>query len=139
MVSLSSSSRLPIKSSAMVVNPVTFPPGRARLSTNPIYSRHLVGDSRLLDHPIRAEQHRLRNRYADLLGGFEIDHEIVLRWAFDWQIRGFGAFENLVDEYRGTPIGFCWYRTVRDETAGVRPTVDWKCALPEAVFAVQRD
>ena len=35
MVSLSNSSRLPANTGAMVVNPVTFPPGRARLSTNP--------------------------------------------------------------------------------------------------------
>ena len=35
MASFSSSSRLAANTSAMVVNPVTFPPGRARLSTSP--------------------------------------------------------------------------------------------------------
>ena len=35
MVSLSNSSRLPASTDTIVVNPVMFPPGRARLSTNP--------------------------------------------------------------------------------------------------------
>ena len=35
MVSLSNSSRLPANTDAMLVNPVMFPPGRARLSTSP--------------------------------------------------------------------------------------------------------
>src|SRR5262249_28830221 len=34
--SLSSSSRLPARSGELLVNPVTLPPGRARLSTNPV-------------------------------------------------------------------------------------------------------
>ena len=35
MVSFSISSRLPANTAEMLVNPVTLPPGRARLSTNP--------------------------------------------------------------------------------------------------------
>ena len=35
MVSLSNSNRLPANTGEMVVNPVMFPPGRARLSTSP--------------------------------------------------------------------------------------------------------
>ena len=30
----------------------------------------------LLDHPIRSKQHRLPDRHADPLGGFQIDDEL---------------------------------------------------------------
>ena len=33
---------------------------------------------RILDHLIRPIQHRLRNRDTDLLGGFEINHQLEL-------------------------------------------------------------
>ena len=31
-------------------------------------------------------QHLLRNRHADLLGGFKIDHELEFRWLLDGQL-----------------------------------------------------
>lgn len=37
----------------------------------------------LPDHPIRPEQHRLRNRHADLLAGFQIDDELKRRHFLD--------------------------------------------------------
>jgi hypothetical protein len=30
----------------------------------------------LLDHPVRSNQHIRRNRQADLVGGFQVDHEL---------------------------------------------------------------
>jgi hypothetical protein len=33
---------------------------------------------RILDHLIRSEQHRLRNCHADLLGRFQIEHQLKL-------------------------------------------------------------
>src|SRR5574341_1975894 len=50
----------------------------------------------LIDHSIRPIQQRLRNRHADLLGGFEIEHQLELLRLFHGKIGGFGAFEDLV-------------------------------------------
>ena len=45
---------------------------------------------------IRPIQHRLWNRQADCLGGFEVDHQLELRRLLDWQIGGLGSLEDLV-------------------------------------------
>ena len=37
-----------------------------------------------LDQPIRAGEHLRRNRQTDLLGCFQIDYELELRWLLDW-------------------------------------------------------
>src|SRR5215467_5999260 len=57
----------------------------------------------LFDHSIRSHQHIGRDRQADLLGRFEIDHQFEFRRLLDWQIGGLGAFQNLVDISRCTP------------------------------------
>ena len=36
-------------------------------------------DDKLLDHPVRLVQHRLRNRETDLIGGLQVDHKLELR------------------------------------------------------------
>jgi hypothetical protein len=44
-----------------------------------------------LDHFSRSIQHRLRNRQTDLLGRFQIDHELKLGRLLDRQIGGLGS------------------------------------------------
>ena len=55
------------------------------------------------DHPVRAKQHRLRDRYAERLGRFHVDHQLELRRLLDWQIRGLRALEDLVHVGGGAP------------------------------------
>ena len=50
----------------------------------------------LLNDFIRSRQHIRRNRQADLLGGFEIDHELKLLRLLHWKIGGLGAFQDFV-------------------------------------------
>src|SRR6266542_376125 len=45
---------------------------------------------------IRPHQHIRRNRQTDLLGCFQVDHELKLRWLLHGKIGGLGAFEDLV-------------------------------------------
>ena len=45
---------------------------------------------------IRPHQHIRRNRQADLLRSFEIDHEFKLRGLLDGQVGGLCAFWNFV-------------------------------------------
>ena len=49
-----------------------------------------------LDHPVCPRQHVGRNRQADLLGSYQVNHELKLRGLLDWQLGGLGAFENFV-------------------------------------------
>src|SRR5262245_13786234 len=51
---------------------------------------------RILDHLIRPHQHIRWYRDADLLGGYQVNHELKLRGLLDWQIGGLSAFENFV-------------------------------------------
>ena len=52
-----------------------------------------------LDHPIRPRQHLRRNRQADLLGCFEIDHQLELRRLLDRQSAGLAPFRILSTKY----------------------------------------
>jgi hypothetical protein len=54
------------------------------------------------DHPIRPRQHIRRNRHADLLGGFEVDHQLESRWLLDGKLFRLRPFENLIDLGGGT-------------------------------------
>jgi hypothetical protein len=40
---------------------------------------------------VRSHEHSLRNRQSDLLGGFQIDHQLELRRLLDREIGGFGS------------------------------------------------
>src|SRR5262249_47826939 len=71
------------------------------------------------DHLIRAIQHRLRYRYTDLLGRFEIDHKLKLSWLFYRQVGGLGTFENLVDVCRRAPIEIIIVSPVRHKAAHI--------------------
>src|SRR5207245_2404882 len=69
--------------------------------------------NRLFDHLVRPEQHRLRNRHADLLCRFQIDHQLELRRLLYRKVCGFGALENFIhigggaaeQLYAARPIG----------------------------------
>src|SRR5713226_8471290 len=50
-----------------------------------------------LNNFVRPHQQRRRDRQAEGLSGLPIDGQLVLRRLFDGEIRGLGAFENLVD------------------------------------------
>ena len=50
-----------------------------------------------LDHLVRPDQHRLRNRQAQSLGGLEVDYQFELRRLLDGEVGGLGALEDLVD------------------------------------------
>src|SRR5947207_6051287 len=49
------------------------------------------------DHLIRPKKNRLRNRQADLLGGFQIDDQLEFCWLLHRQITRLPAFEDLVN------------------------------------------
>jgi len=55
-----------------------------------------VKDLASFNYFIRPHQHIRRNRQADLLGSFEIDHEFKLRRLFHGMICGLCAFWNFV-------------------------------------------
>jgi len=50
-----------------------------------------------LDHLIRSRQYVRGNRKADLLGGFEIDHQLEFRRLFDGKVGRLYAFEYFVN------------------------------------------
>src|SRR5258708_5728154 len=52
--------------------------------------------SLLFDHFVRSRQHIRWNRQADLLGGFQIDHQLKLCRPLDRQVTWLCAFQNLV-------------------------------------------
>jgi hypothetical protein len=78
----------------------------------------------LLDHLVRSEQHVRRNREADLLRRFQIDHQLKLRRLLDWQVSGFGAFQDFIHVVGGAPktLGFVG-------CIGQQSTRFWKVAL----------
>src|ERR1041384_7009894 len=51
-----------------------------------------------LDHPVRPCQHVGRNREADLLRGFQIDHQLELRRLLDRKVGGLGRSEEHTSE-----------------------------------------
>src|SRR6266404_1583081 len=57
-----------------------------------------------LDHLIRSHQHVRRDRQADLLGGFQVDHQLELRRLLDGKIGGLRAFQNLVYIRSSAPV-----------------------------------
>ena len=50
----------------------------------------------LTESPCLPRQHVRRNRQADLLAGFQIDHQLELRWSLDRQVGGLGAIQDLL-------------------------------------------
>jgi len=50
-----------------------------------------------LYHSIRPRQHVGRDCEADLLGGFQIDHQLELSWLLDGQVSRVSALQDLVN------------------------------------------
>src|SRR3989442_212872 len=55
----------------------------------------MAGVRRLLNHLVRPQQQRLRDREAERFRGLEIDHELKLRGCLDGQLAGIGAPQYL--------------------------------------------
>src|SRR5262245_16476744 len=66
--------------------------------------RFWLGSRRSLDHSVRSYQHIRRNRQADLLRCYEIDHQLELRRLFHGQIDWLPSFEDFVHIDRGAPV-----------------------------------
>ena len=62
-----------------------------------------------LDYSVRSHQHIRRDRQADLLRRFQIDDELKLHRLLHRDIRGLGAFQNLVDESGGAASKSFWF------------------------------
>jgi hypothetical protein len=73
----------------------------------------------LSDHLIRPHQHIGWNGEADLLGGFQVDHELKLHRLLHRQVVGRSAFQNLVDVGSGAAehVGSAW--PIGHETTGL--------------------
>jgi hypothetical protein len=59
---------------------------------------------RSFDHLVGEREQRGRNGQPQGPGRLEIDHQLELGRLFDRQPGGFGAFQDLVDMARGTPL-----------------------------------
>src|SRR5712691_13549178 len=62
------------------------------------------GQHALLDHLVRLQQERGRDREAEGLRGLEVDDQLELRRLLDGKIGGLSALEDLVHIGRGTSI-----------------------------------
>ena len=69
---------------------------------------------RSLDHLVRAQQQRLRDREPERLRRLQIDHQLELRRLLHRQVRRPRAFEDLVDVDGGTvsPSAFAVFRLI---------------------------
>src|SRR5262245_3035598 len=80
----------------------------------------MLGSVESLYDLVRSQQHRLRDRQAEPLRGFEIDHQLELRWLLHRQIARLCALEDLVDKDRGAPEQVRQARAIRYRDARVR-------------------
>src|SRR5262245_64925263 len=60
-----------------------------------------------------------RDGHAKGLGGPEVDYKFGFGRFLDWQVRGLGAFENLVDVRRCAPEIVCEMLAIAHQPAGV--------------------
>src|SRR5215813_12396713 len=68
---------------------------------------------------IRPQQHRLWNRQPKCLRGLEVDHQLKLGRLLDWDVAGLRAFQDFVDERRGSPVQIGNTGPIGHETADV--------------------
>src|SRR6266568_2082375 len=73
-------------------------PDNRRWSSLEAASYAIRAERSSLDHLVRAQQQRLRDREPKRLGGLEVDHELELGRLFHGKLAGLRAFEDLVDE-----------------------------------------
>jgi hypothetical protein len=74
----------------------------------------------LLDHLIRPQQERRRDRESEGLGGPEVDHQLELRRLLDRELSGIGALQEFVYEKGRTSVELGKVRAVRDKDSGFR-------------------
>src|SRR2546425_11680605 len=67
----------------------------------------------LLDHLVRPQQQRRRDRQAEGFGRLEVDDKFKLRGLLDGEISGLGALEDLVHVGRRAPNQFRYARSIR--------------------------
>src|SRR5215470_1058087 len=79
---------------------------------------HAGGIAWLLDHLVRSEENRVRNRHADLLRGLQIDHQLELRRLLYRQIGRLRTFEDFIDIIDYPPVHVRNVRPVGHESAG---------------------
>src|SRR5258706_4015260 len=72
--------------------------GRCQLLTTFVWAPSL------LDHLIRPQQQRRRDREAERLGGLQVDDQLELRGLLYGQIAGLGALEDFIDVACGAPV-----------------------------------
>src|SRR5713101_6573182 len=71
---------------------------RSRRPRRSVTGGGLASQHALLDHLIRPQQHRRRDREPERLGGLHVDHQIELGGLLDGQILGLHTLEDLVHE-----------------------------------------
>ena len=71
------------------------------------------------NHLIRPRQYVGRNRQADLLGGFQIDHQLEFCWLLYGEVTRLGTLQNFVHINSGTPVQVGNAHAVADEPSGV--------------------
>src|SRR3989442_9124886 len=67
----------------------------------------------LLDHLIRPQQQRRRDREAERLGGLHVDDQLEFRRLLDGEIGGLGALQDLVDVHSSAGGDILEVRAVR--------------------------
>src|SRR5712692_8834224 len=70
-----------------------------------------------MDHLVRPHQERRRDRQPEGLGGLEIDDQVELGRALDWQLTGFGALEDRSHVASGASKKIGEVRSVGEEPA----------------------
>src|SRR5262249_26873196 len=70
---------------------------------------------RSLNHLIRPQQQRWRDREAKGLGGLEVDDKLEPRRLLDWEVRRLRALKNPIDVYSCPPIQVPMVRAIRHQ------------------------
>src|SRR5262245_21912199 len=84
-------------------------------SVNP---KSAIENLKSFDDSIRPRQHVRRDRQPDLLGSFEINHELELHGLLHRKIGGLGTFENLGHIYCGAAVQVSNAGSIGHETTG---------------------
>src|SRR6266581_903418 len=72
-----------------------------------------------LEHLVRSQEERLRDREPERLGGLEVDDELKFCCLLDRQVGWFGALQNLIDVGGGKAPMLQWARTIAQQTSRV--------------------
>src|SRR5215510_6633451 len=81
---------------------------------------------RSLDDLVRPSKEGWRDRQAQRLGRFEVDHKFELGGLLDGEITGLGPLKDLVYVGGGAPMGVGEARAERDEPPGVNELAVWR-------------